>query len=103
MPPGTLRDPNAPAPLPKLKGWNKLNCLQPQTAAEYTGGSGGAQDTSDLAPGKGGAAPIPFNYVTKQGKAASGQTGYDGTGDARVGAGMSILDWGMHALACFFN
>jgi RHS repeat-associated protein len=103
LPPATIRDPNAPPPLPKLKGWNKLNCLQSQTAAEYTGDGGGPQGASDLAPGKGGAAPIPFDYVTKQGKPATGGVGYSETGDAKAGAGMSTLDWFFHSLACALN
>ncbi len=57
LPPATIRNPNAPPPLPKLKGWSKLNCLQSQTAAEYTGDGGGPQGASDVAPGQGGGAP----------------------------------------------
>ncbi len=93
LPPATIRNPNAPPPLPKLKGWSKLNCLQSQTAAEYTGDGGGPQGASDVAPGQGGGAPIPFDYVTKQGKPATGRAGYSETGDAKAGAGMFALDW----------
>ncbi len=46
-----------------------------------------------LPQGKAVEPPIPFDYVTKQGKPATGRAGYSETGDAKAGAGMFALDW----------
>jgi RHS repeat-associated protein len=58
LPPATIRDPNAPPALPKLKGKDKRLCLWGQMTNEMLGGEGGPSDSTDTAPGRGGAAAI---------------------------------------------
>jgi RHS repeat-associated protein len=54
----SVRDPNAPPSLPKLKGKDNWLCLWGGMTNEMMGGDSGPSDSSDTAPGKGGAEPV---------------------------------------------
>ncbi len=103
LPNGTLRNPNAPPSLPRLKGKDRGLCAFGAMTNEMMGGNSGPQDSSDTAPGKGGAVPIPFYTTTRGGKPVTRQMGVDEGNGAKAGAATEIGNWGLNALACFLN
>ena len=102
-PPATLRDPNAPPSLPKLKGKDKALCLWGATTNEMMGGDSGPSDTSDTAPGKGGAEPIPFYTTTRGGRPVTRQMGVDAGGGAKADAYTMLGNHFVNVAACFLN
>ena len=103
LPPGVIYDPNAPPPLPKLKGKDKWLCVYGPMTNEMMGGVSGPGDSSDTAPGKGGAEPIPFNTTTRGGKAVTRQMGVNDSADAKAGAAVEGFNYAAAALACAAN
>jgi RHS repeat-associated protein len=109
LPPAEISDPNAPRALPKLKGKDKWLCLWGGMTNEMLGGEGGPEDSDAAAPGRKGAAPVPFNYVENKGrnrgKAATKNLGTDTIeeGDAKGEGAVTLLDWAANALACTLN
>jgi RHS repeat-associated protein len=103
LPPATIRDPNAPPALPKLKGKDKRLCLWGQMTNEMMGGEGGPSDSTDTAPGRGGAAAIPFHTTTRGGKPVTRQMGVSESGDATLGGVQTLWDYAWADAACFAN
>ena len=103
LPPATIRDPNAPPALPKLKGKDKRLCMWGQMTNEMMGGEGGPSDSTDTAPGRGGAAAIPFHTTTRGGKPVTRQMGVSESGDATMGGVQTLWDYAWAAAACFAN
>ena len=103
LPDGTVRDPNAPPPLPKLKGNDKSLCLWGAMANEMMGGDSGPSDSSDTAPGKGGAEPIPFHTTTRGGKPVTRQMGVDAGGGAKADAYTMLGNYFVNSVVCFLN
>ena len=102
LPPATIRDPNAPPALPKLKGKDRRLCLWGQMTNEMLGGEGGPSDSTDTAPGRGGAAQIPFHYYSRGGQARTiGMVSEEG--DAKLGGAQTIWDWAIASAACLAN
>ena len=99
----SVRDPNAPPPLPKLKGKDKWLCLFGPMTNEMMGGDSGPSDSSDTAPGKGGAEAIPFHTTTRGGKVVTRQMGVNGSADAKAGAVVEGWNDFWAALACAAN
>jgi len=98
----SMRDPNAPPPLPKFKKGARHLCLWGQQTNEMAGGEGGPTAASDTAPGRGGAAQIPFNYYSRGGNARSVNLVSE-EGDAKLGGAQTIWDWVVATTACFAN
>jgi hypothetical protein len=82
---------------------SKRLCLWGSMTNEMLGGDSGPKDSSDTAPGKGGAAPIPFNTTTKGGKAVTRQMGVSESGDAKLGGAQTFWDYAIASAACFAN
>jgi RHS repeat-associated protein len=99
----SVRDPNAPPSLPKLKGKDKGLCLWGSMTNEMLGGDSGPTDSSDTAPGKGGAEPIPFHTTTRGGKAVTRQMGVNDSADAKAGGVVEGGNYVLNVLACLAN
>jgi RHS repeat-associated protein len=103
LPDGELRNPNAPPALPKLKGRDKGLCLWGSMTNEMLGGDSGPSDSSDTAPGKGGAEPIPFHTTTRGGKAVTRQMGVNDSADAKAGGTVEAGNYLLNVFACLAN
>jgi len=105
LPPAVIYDPNAPPPLPKLKGRDRWLCIYGPMTNEMMAGDSSPSDSSDTAPGTGGAEPTQVVRTYKNGnqRGIGPKMGVDEDAGAKADAYTLFGNYGANAGACFLN